>query len=119
MAFKYSVIAIAVLFLAACDQKDSSDKPDSSDVLKNRTFLASNPKYPEAITNLIRERGFECPKLHELWLKGDSPYGPKLEALCGPEGGDEITTTQHYAVYPDQFKVNLCPEFSMLSSDCS
>jgi hypothetical protein len=96
----------------------SDEAADPSDILKNKEFLAKSPGYPEAITNLIRERGFECPKLQELWAKGESPYGLKLEALCGPENSDDVYPAMHYTIYPDHFQVVLCKPFGMFAGGC-
>ena len=54
-----------------------------------------------------------------LWNQGDSPYGLKLEAICGPLRGEYVNTKLHYAIYPKRLKVNLCSEFGVFSSECS
>lgn len=101
-------------------QATATDQPDPTDILKNRKFLAANPKYVSAIRKLIIASGYECPVITDLRLRGMSSYGNKLEALCGPNNGSGSTyVALHYAVYPDKLKVNLCKEFGVFSGDCS
>jgi hypothetical protein len=47
-----------------------------------------------------------------------SPYGVKLEALCGPPGSTNAYPAPHYTVYPDQLKVALCKPFGILGGGC-
>lgn len=122
------VLVVLGVVLSKLGDKGSSSQPqaaateqaDPTDLLKNKKFLAANPKYVFAIRQLIIASGYECPKVSELWLRGMSPYGNKLEALCGPNnksGGSYVAL--HYAVYPDKLKVNLCKPFAVFSGDCS
>lgn len=101
-------------------QAAATEQADPTDILRNKKFLAANPKYVSAIRQLIVASGFECPAVSGLWLRGMSPYGNKLEALCGPNNKSGSSyVALHYAVYPDRLKVNLCKEFSVFSGDCS
>ncbi len=110
--------------VSGCDDKSSNnkteEKPTSDDILKNEKFLADNPNYVPAIQKLIKLSGYECPSISALWNRGISPYGLKLEALCGPNDGSGNSYSKlHYAVYPEKFKVNVCEEFSAFGPDCS
>lgn len=97
----------------------AQEKPDRSDLLEDADFRKKNPKFIDGVRQLISASGYECAALTFLWLKGDSPYGPKLEALCGPSDGSHDTIpSQHYAIYPSHFKVNVCKEFSAFGPDC-
>jgi hypothetical protein len=92
----------------------------TENILENSKFLAANPKYVPTIRHLIEVAGFKCPAITSLRYRGISPYGYKLEALCGPDDGSGNTyTVLHYAVYPEKLKVNLCKEFGLFSGDCS
>lgn len=98
---------------------DSSENPDPSSILDNKSFLKSNPKYPEAIRELIVGAGYECPALAQLWAKGDSPFGQKLEALCGPnDHSRDAYPKLHYSVYPEKLKVDVCKEFTAFGGGC-
>jgi hypothetical protein len=91
-------------------------REDSTNILENKKFLASNPKYVPAIKELIKVAGYSCPALSFLWYKGESPYGLQLEALCGPNDNSGRSYPKlHYAVYPEKFKVHLCGEFGTFS----
>jgi hypothetical protein len=101
------------------DQHDSN-KPDPNDILKNATFLKGNPDFVPSVRELIERSGYECPAISGLWSRGESPYGPRLEALCGPHDGSGSSYPKlHYAVYPKKLKVSLCSEFGAFSADCS
>lgn len=122
------VLVVLGVVLSKLEEKGSSSQPqaaateqgDPTDLLKNKKFLAANPKYVSAIRQLIIASGYECPAVTELWLRGMSPYGNKLEALCGPNNkSGRSYVALHYAVYPDKLKVNLCKEFGVFSGDCS
>ncbi len=101
------------------DQHDSY-KPGSSNILDNAAFLRGNPQFVPAVRELIQRSGYECPAVSALWDRGDSPYGLRLEALCGPNDGSRNSYPKlHYAVYPTHLKVSACSEFKAFSSDCS
>jgi hypothetical protein len=93
---------------------------DPTDVLKDQKFRAAHPDFVPAVQKLIVASGYECPALTELWNRGESQYGLKLEALCGPNDGSGNSYPKlHYAAYPKQFKVNPCSEFGAFQNDCS
>ncbi len=104
---------------AADEAAQNSSKPASDNILANAKFLKEHPDFVPTVRELIERSGYECPAIHLLWNQGESPYGPKLEAICGPPGGEYPNTKLHYAVYPKHLKVNLCSEFSAFSSECS
>jgi hypothetical protein len=64
--------------------------------------LATDPQLAHTAQTLILASGFQCGRVSSLYGRGDSPYGPKLEAYCGEGGG------QHYAVYPKQRRAETC-----------
>jgi hypothetical protein len=105
---------------SATAQHDPRESAPTDDVLHDAAFQKSNPHFIPGIRELIERSGYECPRISALWNRGVSPYGLKLEALCGPsDGGGNSYTKLHYAVYPTRLKVNLCSEFGAFSSDCS
>jgi hypothetical protein len=103
-----------------------------NDIAANRDFLAENPKYLDAVRNLISSNGFDCPRVTHLFLSDPrSPYGIKLEALCAPPGStNAYPALLRYTIYPDRLKVVPCklPEdelnrlfatpFGILGGDC-
>ena len=121
------VLVLGFYALLASQSMDSANTTkaktaelDLLDLTQNKKFQAENPKYLRAVQSLIQMRGYECPTLTMLLVKGQSPYGSKLEALCGPDDGSHNTyVAMHYAVYPDRFKVNLCEEYGFMPKDCS
>jgi hypothetical protein len=127
--FIWAPLAASVLVLLAwCtsslpDPKTDTATPSSAedplDLLHNKKFLAKAPEYPRTIAQLIERSGFSCPRLAMLTLHGPSPYGDRLEALCGPAGEGGAYPDLHYAVYPDKLKVELCKPFSAFSGECS
>ena len=58
---------------------------------------------------LIVANGYDCPRIGILWAKGPSPHGTKLEAFCGPPTGTGIYEALHYAIYPEQLRVETRP----------
>ena len=104
---------------AAAEAAQTSSKPVSDNILENAKFLKEHPDFVPTIRELIERSGYECPAVHLLWNRGDSPYGPKLEAICGPPHSGYPNTKLHYAVYPKHLKVSLCSEFGAFSSECS
>ncbi len=99
---------------------DSDDAPGWHDLVKDKKFGADNPGMLKSIAALIDKNGYDCPTLTRLWVKGPSPYGLRLEALCGPDDGKLSTYPQmHYAVYPEKFKINLCSEYGIFSKECT
>lgn len=93
--------------------------PENLDVLKNATFLAENPEFPETTRQMIELAGYSCPRLTMLEIKEPSPYGTKLEALCGPRGSTGTYRHLHYAVYPEKFKISLCKPFEVFGPECN
>lgn len=105
---------------AAAPENQTADatQTSSDNLLENRAFLKANPKYVGAIRQLITLAGYECPRISFLWYRGESPYGEKLEALCGPPRGSGTYPTMHYAIYPKHFKVDLCEKFGVFGGSC-
>jgi hypothetical protein len=112
----------AIGFIAGSKDDKADVQPPtasaSNDLASNADFLAKNPQYLQGIKQLISLRGYECAQVSKLWARGMSAYGSKLEALCGPLGTTDSYAAQHYAVYPDKLKVNVCKPFSVSSPDC-
>jgi hypothetical protein len=104
---------------ADAEKAPNSVKPTSDNILDDATFLKEHPDFVPTIRELIERSGYECPAVHLLWPHGESPYGPKLEAICGPPHSQYPNTKLHYAVYPKRLKVNLCSEFGAFSDECS
>jgi hypothetical protein len=69
------------------------------DLVKNQSFLAEHPTFLHDVRELILSSGYDCPRVSILWLKGESAFGTKLEALCGPQGSTDLYKAQHYSVY--------------------
>ena len=119
-----AVIGVIGLIAGSKDDKTDVSSPTASaskssdDLASNADFLAKNPHYLQGIKQLISLRGYECAQVSKLWVRGMSAYGSKLEALCGPLGTTDSYAAQHYAVYPDKLKVNVCKPFSVSSPDC-
>jgi hypothetical protein len=88
----------------------AKQKSPINDIAANKDFLAENPKYLDAVRTLISTNGFDCPQVTHLFLSDPrSPYGIKLEALCGPSGNtNAYPALLRYTVYPDRLKVVLC-----------
>lgn len=85
---------------------------DHDSILDDGAFLLKHPEYPAAIRAMVVKEGFECPALAQLWTRGDSPFGLKLEALCGPDDGSRgAFAPLHYSVYPARLRVDLCKPF--------
>jgi hypothetical protein len=115
------ILANAPTSPSAPQTKSSGDKdvPGYHDLVDDKKFIAENPGMLAAIAALIDKSGYDCPSLAHLRVKGPSPYGIRLEALCGPDDGKRSVYPQmHYAVYPEKFKVNLCSEFGVFSKEC-
>jgi len=134
MAQQYSLaqgcgglVAIAVLGFGAvtmCSPHEgqktitADDKPTGPLGIIKSSGEITDAKYVTAIGTLVRERGYECPQVINLWIKGNSPYGPKLEALCGEAGSKEPEVSWNYTVYPDRFQVIVCKPFGVLDDGC-
>ena len=122
----FGLIAIAGLFVFAlimpkngADSSATPSPPSADSILDDASFQASNPKFTGGIRALITSEGFECPALTQLWNRGQSPYGLKLEALCGPDDGKRSAYPNlHYTVYPTRLKVTLCKPFGILAGGC-
>jgi hypothetical protein len=118
----YAFLGVAaVLFLAmiGSGSHPQSASPPKASLLDDQEFNAKSPGFNEGVRKLIALRGFECPALSQLWVKGDSPFGPSLEALCGPaDGSRNAITNLHYMVYPKRLKVELCKPFGPMGGGC-
>jgi hypothetical protein len=95
-----------------------TDKASSQPAFATEEGEVKDQKYIDAIGVLIRRNGYECPHVTMLWITGTSPYGPKLEALCGPIGSTDSDDVLHYSVYPDKFVVTVCKPFGVLGGGC-
>jgi len=79
----------------------------------------ADKKYIEAVHSLILSQGYECPNITNLSILGDSPYGPKLEALCGyGDGSDKVNVVLNYEVYPKHFMVTVCKPWGAWDNGC-
>jgi hypothetical protein len=121
-----AILAMIAIYVAGPALNKPSDVDENmhtgsilnSNILENKEFLAKNPKYPEAIRELITTSGYECPRLSSLFLLPETtPMGNKLEALCGPHGGGAYKNL-HYSVYPDRLKVVVCKPFGVPGGGC-
>jgi tetratricopeptide (TPR) repeat protein len=101
------------------ESKRAAEKDEGNlNLASNKTFLASNPYYLEAIHELVTRSGYECPQVQNLWVRGTSPLGAKLEALCGPRGSTDVYPVLHYTVYPERLRVDVCKPFGMFGGGC-
>ena len=103
MAAAFSVLMTAIRMQAA--------EPDL-DLVHNQEFRSHNPGYIEAVRQLISSSGYECPRLASLVVRGRSPYGMRLQALCGAADSDKVYPELHYAVYPDRHRIVVCKPYS-------
>jgi hypothetical protein len=114
-------LAIAgILLLVGGGNKSGDPDPENKlhDIMRDDAFLAQNPNFPEAVRELIAAHGFECARIGILWDRGQSPFGLKLEAFCGPVSSTGIFEAQHYAVYPEKLMVSLCKANGVFSNGC-
>ncbi len=115
----FLVLGALFITLAGLSQGEAPQKPaEDLNLLNNHAFLKANPRFLSAVRQLIVASGYECPRLSFLVNKGESPYGLKLEALCGPAGGNGSYPAMHYAVYPARLKVDLCEKFGAFGGAC-
>ena len=57
----------------------------------------------------MKDRVTNVRSLFHLYSLGESPYGRKIDVLCGPNDGSGTLYPQlHYAIYTKNFKVELC-----------
>jgi len=96
----------------------ASDAIAAPDLMEDAVFLKGNPNFIPAVTELITRSGYECPRIAILWNRGTSPYGLRLEALCGPRNSRQVYPVLHYAVYVDRLLVKVCAEFGAFSREC-
>jgi hypothetical protein len=100
----------------------ASNDPDPGntlhDLVRDKKFLAESPDFLNITRRLIAANGFQCPRVNIMWPKGPSPYGSKFEVFCGPDSGSGIYEAQHYAVYPTQFRVDVCKSNGLFSNGC-
>lgn len=88
-----------------------------SELTKRSAF--ESPADRLVVQKIIQDAGFDCPQLVHLWVDNASPYGLKLEALCGPtERKGDIYTALHYAVYPEKKLVKICEPWSIFGYEC-
>ena len=100
-------------------EKSSTEKPRSNgDFAYNAAFLKRNPHFLAATTQLITQHGYDCPAVTHLYSRGESPYGLRLEVLCGPRGTTDAYVALHYAVYPDRLIVKVCRPFTTFGPEC-
>ncbi len=95
-------------------------KPPSHPSLLDDPGLAK--KYPGMagdVARVIRNRGFHCPAVTEVWLETtQSQYGLQLDVLCGPPGTRNGYVGLHYAVYPEAKRVHRCAPFTDVFTEC-
>ena len=105
---------------AGSNQKSDNADPENKlhDIMRDKEFLARNPDFPDLTRRMIVANGYDCLRIGILWAKGPSPYGPKLEAFCGPPTGTGIYEAQHYVIYPEQFKVAVCKPNGVFHNGC-
>ncbi|MGD0189790.1 MAG: hypothetical protein ABSD74_03505 [Rhizomicrobium sp.] len=94
-----------------------AEAQDPTNLAMNKDFQAKYPGYVEEVRKLIVASGHMCDTLAFLWTKGDSPYGTRLEAQCGPDA-TAIMPSQHYAVYPEKLKVDVCEKIGAVGKNC-
>ncbi len=112
-------IFVGLVVVGSLLESTNANKSDPSDMMSAANRKA-DPTLVPAVQALIRLNGYECPAVTRLWAKGASPYGPKFEALCGPDDGSGNSYSRlHYAVYITTAKVNACGEFGAFEADCS
>jgi len=112
-------IAICLIVIGATISRSDVNDPVITDLTSAENRRA-DPTLVPAVQALIRLDGYECPALSALWAKGESPYGIKFEALCGPDDGSGRSYSRlHYAVYISTGKVSVCGEFGAFQDDCS
>jgi hypothetical protein len=121
-----AIVVMIAIYVAGPAQNKPSDAEatiqtgsvPNLNLLENKDFLAKNPKYPEAIRELITSGGYECPRLSSLFLSAEkTSMGSKLEALCGPRGGGTYRNL-HYSVYPDRLRVVVCKPIGAFGGGC-
>lgn len=61
-----------------------------------------------AMRDLIVGAGYVCEQVKLAWISGESPYGVKFDAECGPAISDGVYKNQVYAVYPEKLRVEVC-----------
>ena len=125
----FLILGIVALFLlgsrgnhdgnpSAAVNSDIDPENTLHDLTRDRKFLAENPDFLDITRRLIAARGYECQRVNIMWVKGPSPFGPKFEIFCGPTRGTGIYEALHYAVYPDQFRVDVCKQNGVFSNGC-
>lgn len=119
-----AVVALNYLFSGKSTTTESAPSSSSlqsaESAKRNQDDLLGHRDLVQAVHQLITTSGYECPVITALWNRGTSPYGLKVEALCGPNDGSRNTYPDlHYAVYPERLKVNPCSTYGAFSSDCS
>lgn len=119
------VIIVAFVAISVLTSIGQNGKPagaarhDTMNVLDDADFLRKNPGFTDGVRKMIEAGGYECPALSELWNRGPSPYGLKLEALCGPDDGKRSAIpSMHYAVYATHLRISLCKPFEAFGPAC-
>ena len=108
-------IQLALLLVCGFSLCAEADEP--LNLLTDKKFQKSQPGFTGAIQKLIVGSGYECPMITNMYATGGTPYGSKLEIFCG-ENNNHVNVGQHYAVYPDKLKVNVCSGMEAGSEDC-
>jgi hypothetical protein len=120
-------LAAIAFFLSGDDHGRKSPTPASNDpdrqntlhdLTRDKQFLAESPNFLEITRRLITGNGYDCPRVNIMWPKGPSPFGSKFEIFCGPANGIGIYDAQHYALYPDQLRVDVCRPNGVFSNGC-
>jgi hypothetical protein len=119
MGGKIAVIIGGIILLAfVFRDTDKQPNADPTDLVQNKSFLAENPTFVETTRKLILAQGYDCPKIDFLWVKGPSPFGTKLEALCGADDADRVYVTLHYAIYSKNAMVVTCKPWDASQDTC-
>lgn len=100
---------------------DAPAKPkrDFSDLVQDAEYRKRNARGFRQLHKLFRDRGLTCPAITHMWDRGVSPFGLKVEVLCGPAGTDDAYPTLHYSVYPERGMVSICSPFGESLATCS
>lgn len=74
---------------------------------EDRAYIVDGNKLM-ALRGLIVGAGYACEQVNLAWIGGESPYGLKFDAECGPANSDGVYKNQVYAVYPEKLRVEVC-----------
>lgn len=99
--------------------RDQPPKSKRHDLAQDSDYRHSHKSGFEAVYRLFRYHGLYCPNITHMWDDGIGPYGRKYEILCGPPGTADAYTKLHFALYADQRRISVCPEFGTTwGNDC-